>query len=597
MSSNAIARFFSIGATTVLAVVLIASPRSVVSALSPDGATKKGSIEAKSPDPGTAEEVQDVLFFHETGPVLIRLRVFVDGKPYPRRWNEYVTRWFRFLDGDADGFLDAKEIARAPAPRLLMDLLSNPYTYALRDGPPIEDFDRDRDKRVSLDEFLRFYRASQAGPIQIASPFNQPAQGVSQNALTDRLYALLDNNKDGKLSRAEIEQIEPTLRKFDVDDDEMLSIAELQPSVPQAVPAVALPNQKLVPAMQPPAIPLMLVPHEDGPRRLDARLPVAREVLQRYDKNKDKHLSRDEIGMSKEDFDRLDRDKDNALDVIELLRWIVLSPNAEIEVRLGRTEDKIDPISTKDDRNPALIKRSINSLAYSTLDHSVTLIAAESVPAATGQAARDVLIQQFKNLDQKGRGFLSKKQLPTAQFYNLNAILFVADSNGDDCLDLDELNAWLDLTSSGLNCQVSVTMAASGRALFQLLDGDRDGRLGLREMRSAWQRVAAYDRDNDAAIRREEIPLQYQIVLNPGAPNFRAGQLGGLQVPAGTGMAAVVPRRGPLWFRKMDRNGDGDVSRREFLGSREDFRSMDADGDGLISLDEARRADAALRKR
>ncbi len=597
MSSNAIARFFRIGATTVLAVVLIASPCPFVAARSLDGETKRGKNEAKSADPGTAEEVQDVLFFHESGPVLIRLRVLVDGKPYPLRWNEYVTRWFRFLDGDADGFLDGKEIARAPAPHLLLNLLSNPYAYALRDGPPLEDFDRDRDKRVSLDEFLRYYRASQAGPIQIVSPFNQPVQGVSQNALTDLLYSLLDKNKDGKLSRAELDDTEKILHKFDVDDDEMLSIAELQTAVPQPAPAAPTPNQKPVPAMQTPAIPLMLVPREDGPRRLNARLPVAREVLQRYDKNKDKHLSRDEIGMSKKDFDRLDRDKDNSLDVIELLRWIVLSPNAEIEVRLGRIQDKIDPISTRDDRNPALIKRSVNSLAYSTLDHSVTLIAAESVPVAAGQAARDVLIRQFKTIDQKGRGFLSKKQLPTAQFYNLNAILFVADNNGDECLDLDELNAWLDLTSSGLNCQVSVAMTASGRGLFQLLDGDRDGRLGLREMRSAWQRVATYDRDNDGAIRREEIPLQYEIVLNPGAPNFRTGQLGGVQPPAGMEPVAVVPRRGPLWFRKMDRNGDGDISQREFLGSRDDFRSMDTDGDGLISLDEARRADEALRKR
>ncbi|MBX9582607.1 MAG: EF-hand domain-containing protein, partial [Gemmataceae bacterium] len=44
----------------------------------------------------------------------------------------------------------------------------------------------------------------------------------------------------------------------------------------------------------------------------------------------------------------------------------------------------------------------------------------------------------------------------------------------------------------------------------------------------------------------------------------------------------------PDWFTKMDRNGDGDISRREFLGPLSLFRRLDADGDGLITPDEAR---------
>jgi hypothetical protein len=47
----------------------------------------------------------------------------------------------------------------------------------------------------------------------------------------------------------------------------------------------------------------------------------------------------------------------------------------------------------------------------------------------------------------------------------------------------------------------------------------------------------------------------------------------------------------------MDRNGDGDVSRREFLGTIEQFRRIDSDGDGLIDVVEAERADEAVRKR
>ena len=73
-----------------------------------------------------------------------------------------------------------------------------------------------------------------------------------------------------------------------------------------------------------------------------------------------------------------------------------------------------------------------------------------------------------------------------------------------------------------------------------------------------------------------------------------------MALAAGSGMGpppAAVTTRGPIWFRKMDRNGDGDVSLREFLGTREDFRAIDGDGDGMISLDEAERYDATARRR
>jgi hypothetical protein len=47
---------------------------------------------------------------------------------------------------------------------------------------------------------------------------------------------------------------------------------------------------------------------------------------------------------------------------------------------------------------------------------------------------------------------------------------------------------------------------------------------------------------------------------------------------------------GPVWYQRMDRNKDGDISWREFLGPRPKFDSIDADHDGLISRDEAEAA-------
>jgi Ca2+-binding EF-hand superfamily protein len=44
---------------------------------------------------------------------------------------------------------------------------------------------------------------------------------------------------------------------------------------------------------------------------------------------------------------------------------------------------------------------------------------------------------------------------------------------------------------------------------------------------------------------------------------------------------------GPRWFRRMDRNRDGDVSAREFLGPKAQFNRLDRDKDGLIDAVEA----------
>ena len=37
----------------------------------------------------------------------------------------------------------------------------------------------------------------------------------------------------------------------------------------------------------------------------------------------------------------------------------------------------------------------------------------------------------------------------------------------------------------------------------------------------------------------------------------------------------------------MDRNGDGDLTLKEFLGDEAEFRQLDADRDGLIAAGEA----------
>jgi hypothetical protein len=146
---------------------------------------------------------------------------------------------------------------------------------------------------------------------------------------------------------------------------------------------------------------------------------------------------------------------------------------------------------------------------------------------------------------------------------------------------------------AGSGC-VTLVLRDQSRGLFDLLDADRDGRLSVREMRQAPKLLGQLDRQGKGHLRRDDIPHSYRLTLRRGPAQPASNQelvfVERYLNPAGTGESRST--RGPAWFRKMDHNDDGDVSRKEFLFSDEQFRKIDTDGDGLISVEEAEKAAA-----
>ena len=119
-----------------------------------------------------------------------------------------------------------------------------------------------------------------------------------------------------------------------------------------------------------------------------------------------------------------------------------------------------------------------------------------------------------------------------------------------------------------------LTLLESPSGLFEILDANHDGALSIRELRVALPRVREAGCLVNGAYDSSKTPRVFLAAASRGYPKS----------------FGIEPSRGPAWFRTMDRNNDGDVSRGEWIGDAALFHRLDRDGDGLLSPEEAEKA-------
>ncbi len=565
------------------------------------------AAEPQPPQPWLAPDVQDVIYLGDTRPVLFRLHLRVDGKPCTDHWADYLKRLFDYLDRDSNGFLDEKEAGRMPTAALFQPQYQTSYIQInIPPAPAFRNVDADGDGKVSLEELQRWYRKNGAAPVQLTA-----IPGVAQQStfLTDILYQQLDVNKDDKLSRAELESAVQVLRKFDQDDDDLITPAELQ----NQGPFNPLIRQNPLAMSQPPSpitIPFLLIPQQEPGQQMEQRRQIAQTLLTRYDRNKNGKLSREEIGFPRELFDWIKPGETGEIDSNGLLRWLLGMPDVELTVRVGslagnRRGLELIPTGRKQVA-PLPLEKVTESLASLRLGRTGISVTRDNAALPTNQPRlvridySQVYLNFFRQLDTAKKGFLTVKQLEGRQGQILKSIMELADRNEDGQLTEKELTDFGEVLSAAPEALTALLFSDGGQGLFELLDTNRDGRLSIRELRQAWTQLREHDLDGDGTVSRAELPRQSQLAVVKGNPNSNALN-NRVVVFAKENVRPGNPgpghRAGPLWFQKMDVNGDGDVSAREFLGSPEDFARIDTDGDGLISLDEAIKAEAWLREK
>jgi Ca2+-binding EF-hand superfamily protein len=334
--------------------------------------------------------------------------------------------------------------------------------------------------------------------------------------------------------------------------------------------------------------------------RDDPSLRPVRMLLKRYEKSTgkgstgDNRLTNKELKLDAKAFEAADSDQDGSLDTDEMRRFLANpQPDLELIVQLsgkGPAPATIEVAGESSKTLPAGVR--VERLSATDVEVTLGGVSLEFHADAGENAlagAKQFYAAQFAAADADNNKYLEAKEVKDRP--TLAPLFSLMDKDGDGKLFMAEGNEYVDRESQAAQSQMVLDAADQGRAIFAIMDLNRDRHLGMREIRGTVARVSSWDRDGDGQVSADEIPHHYQLSIGRG----QVAPIGGPAAAVALGMQTAPPEKntpGPAWFKRMDRNRDGDLSRREFLGTRTQFEQLDADGDGLINADEAEKAKA-----
>ena len=530
-------------------------------------------------------ETHQVLYLADAGVVVLRLSVVVEGEGPKQCHEKFVDAMLKSLDKNGDGVVTVEEArGRIPTPREAQQLQLGTGTEPVAmDAAPDSN---PKDGKITRGELLAYFKRLGLSPFSVQFQPRQaqadPNTGAMANAATDApLFDRLDANSDKKLSKDELAKALEVLRKLDRDDDETISAIELQEVPNQAVVRNPRAMNNSAAATSNPFVSL------SGGESIQK---LIRRVIDKYDSAdaaksgvpgttvKNQKLSPQELGLKEEAFKQYDVDGDGQLDFDEL-RQFVASPDPNFELTIDVSKGSVKATGPRADE----VRTTPDGTTHLHIGAVQISLSATPAPATFNP---EILVRQlFMTSDSNANGYLEKEEAALLAQLGTTFEDLDADKNGK--LFVDEVTAYLKTRIDAASSRAVLTINEQGRTLFDILDADRDRRLAHREIRTAIDKLALWDKDNDGQLAETEIPLQFQMVAARGSlPGVLGGSANLAALRAAQGNIAERTT-GPVWFRKMDKNRDGEISRREFLGEVETFDTLDLNHDEAIELNEA----------
>jgi Ca2+-binding EF-hand superfamily protein len=411
------------------------------------------------------------------------------------------------------------------------------------------------------------------------------APSTAWNQFLDHLYDFFDRDGDGSLNQSECGRLPPlplpkkeelalAFSALDSDNNGRVSRSEFKKYCDEHG------GSPIVVRVEPPSAE-------------DVRLSgVFREW---FDEDHDSKFAPGELRRAVRTMSRFDLNEDGAVDLDELLGSAIPQPSqaslltdgpsvtsgrsVRVQINLKETSSSV----RVDEGTAKLIipaggsSASITRFRGPKCTWTLAIDTGRRLPNV--KSAGDFLAAQFQNVlgDQTELTLHQIRQDPGLG--GLSGLAPIADHNGDERLSLAELQSFIELVTAALRSQIWVTMTDRSGNLFGVLDANMDGRLGVLELAQVTDVLGVEE-------TIQALPQQFQITL--GAAPIRSW--GGMLVPSlpKQGAAPVTGEpTGPKWFQALDRNRDGIVSGREFVGPPEAFERLDSNRDGMISRAEA----------
>lgn len=507
--------------------------------------------------PARSDDVRDVLLMLDEGPLHLRIHLSLSGVSLASARNAYAERLMKSLDTDGDGKLSPEEAARSPLSTTRGRVTGGEFVKSL-------DGNRMKTQKEIMQQVERV-----GGEIVVYR------QDVSASNNDMEVFKFFDTDKSGYLDFAEMSAAAAKILERDQDQDECISF------------------QEFLPAPEPDDMVQAVVPRPGGSERpvatkadliQDASQPLlVRGLVKKYDKNRDNKLTADELGWDLERVKMLDRNSDGKLEEKELAKIAATPVDLELAVDLAGAaegEPEFTILSTDGHRIDDAKRPDLVRIAFSKVTLTLSFRKVDSTKAAIANAMRG-----FNQLDTDGNGYLDKQE--TALAVRFERELFEKlDADGDGKIFGEEVEKYVSVRGEPAATTARVNLYDMGRGFFESLDTNNDGRISMREMKAAGKSLQKMARKDPQKVTPSDAIRNFHLEFLRGSFVLfgPTDQMVVQNAPVFEQRAAVG---GPIWFQRMDRNSDGDLTWNEFLGPREVFHRLDKDGDGLIDAQEA----------